>query len=330
MLHPNVGARMKRRSFIALMGAAASWPLAARARSMPRVGYIEGSRRAPYMDDFLVALGELGYVDGKNITFVRRRFSAPTVQAMQDAIAEMQSEIDLLVVGGTVGGVAAKSASAHIPVVFISVGAPVDIGLVQSLAHPGGNMTGTTFEATSETYAKRLQLLNEVLPHLSRVAVLGASDDPNFPFAMQSLRQSAPALQVSVTPIQFSSAESLGSAFNEMKVARSEGLIVVAGSLTYSNNTAIASLALAQGLPSCHGFREAVAEGGLLSLGPDLRVLARQSARLVDKILKGAEASDLPVEQPDKYVLSINLKTAKALGLSVPPALLARADEVIE
>ena len=154
---PEVEVRMKRRSFIGLVGGvAASWPLTTRAGSVPRVGYIEGSRRAPYMDDFVSALGELGYVDGRNIVFVRRRFAAPTVQAMQDAIAEMQSDIDLLVVGGTVGGVAAKSAAAHIPVVFISVGAPVDIGLVESLAHPGGNMTGTTFEATSETYAKRL------------------------------------------------------------------------------------------------------------------------------------------------------------------------------
>ncbi len=321
---------MKRRSFIALLGAAASWPLAARAQSVPRVGYIEGSQRAPYMDDFVGTLHELGYVDGKNIKLVRRRVAVPTVQAMQDAIAEIQSDIDLLVVGGTVGGVAAKSAAAHIPVVFISVGAPVDIGLVKSLAHPGGNMTGTTFEAASETYAKRLQFLKEILPDLSRTAVLGAFDDPNFPFAMQSLKQFAPALNVSITPIQFSSAEGLGNAFNEMKAARCEGLIVVSGSLTYANNTAIAALALAQGLPSCHGFREAVAEGGLISLGPDLRVLARQSARLVDKILKGAHASDLPVEQPDQYVLSINLKSAKALGITIPPTLLARADEVIE
>jgi putative tryptophan/tyrosine transport system substrate-binding protein len=155
-------------------------------------------------------------------------------------------------------------------------------------------------------------------------------DDPNFPFAMQSLTQSAPALHVSITPIQFGSAEGLGSAFKEMNAAHSEGLIVVSGSLTYSNNTAIAALALAQGLPSCHGFREAVAEGGLMSLGPDLRILARQSARLVDKILKGAHASDLPVEQPDRYVMSVNLKTAKALGLSLPASMIAAAEEVIE
>ena len=153
---------------------------------------------------------------------------------------------------------------------------------------------------------------------------------PNFPFAMQSLKQSAPALYVSITPLHFNSGEGLGDAFKEMNAVRSGGLIVVSGSLTYSNNAAIATLALAHRLPSCHGFREAVAEGGLISLGPDLRVLARQSARLVDKILKGAHASDLPVEQPDQYVLSINLKSAKALGIEIPPTLLARADEVVE
>ncbi len=321
---------MKRREFIALVGTAAGWPLTARAKPIPRVGYIEGSRRTPWMSDLLGALGDLGYVDGKNIIFVKRRFAAPTLQAMKDAISDIQPDIDLLVVGGTVGGVAAKSAATHIPVVFVSVGAPVDIGLVETLAHPGGNMTGTTFEATSETYAKRLQILKEILPNLSRVAVLGAMDDPNFPFAMRSLTQSAPDLHVSITPIEFGSAEGLGSAFKEMNAAHSEALIVVSGSLTYSNNTAIAGLALAQGLPSCHGFREAVAEGGLISLGPDLRVLARQSARLVDKILKGARAGDLPVEQPDRYAMSINLKTAKALGLSVPASMIAGAEEIIE
>lgn len=321
---------MKRREFITLVAAAAGWPLTARANPIPRVGYIEGRRPTPWMSDLLGALGDLGYVDGKNIVFVGRKFAAPTVQAMKDAISELQPDIDLLVVGGTVGGVAAKSAAAHIPVVFVSVGAPVDIGLVETLAHPGGNMTGTTFEATSETYAKRLQILKEILPNLSRVAVLGAIDDPNFPFAMRSLTQSAPDLHVSITPVEFGSAEGLGSAFKEINAARSEALIVVSGSLTYSNNTAIAALALAQGLPSCHGFREAIAEGGLISLGPDLRVLARQSARLIDKILKGARAGDLPVEQPDRYVMSVNLKTAKALGLSLPASMIAAAEEVIE
>jgi putative ABC transport system substrate-binding protein len=321
---------MRRREFMALVGAAAGWPMAARAKPVPRIGYIEGNRPTPWMSDFLSALGEMGYVDGKNIVLVRRKFAAPTVQAMKDAIAELLPDIDLLLVGGTIGGVAAKSAAANIPVVFVSVGAPVDIGLVETLAHPGGNMTGTTFEATSETYAKRLQMLKEILPNLSRVAALGAMDDPNFRFAMRSLTQSAPDLHVSIAPIEFGSAEGLDGAFKEMNAARSEALIVVSGSLTYSNNTAIAALALAQGLPSCHGFREAVAEGGLISLGPDLRMLARQSARLVGKILNGARAGDLPVEQPDRYVISVNLKTAKVLGLSLPASMVAAAEEVIE
>src|SRR5260370_1846595 len=165
---------------------------------------------------------------------------------MKDAISKLLLDIDLLVVGGTVGGVAAKSAATHIPVVFVSVGAPVDIGLVETLAHPGGNMTGTTFEATSETYAKRLQILKEILPNLSRVAVLGAMDDPNFPFAMQSLTQSAPALHVSITPIQFSSAEGLGNAFKEMIAAHSEGLILVSRPLTHPTNPSTPPLPLPQ------------------------------------------------------------------------------------
>jgi putative ABC transport system substrate-binding protein len=321
---------MQRREFMALVGAAAGWPMAAHAKPVPRVGYIEGNRPTPWMSDFLSALGDMGYVDGKNFVLVRRKFAAPTVQAMKDAISELLPDIDLLLVSGTIGGVAAKSVVANIPVVFVSVGAPVDIGLVETLAHPGGNMTGTTFEATSETYAKRLQMLQEILPHLSRVAVLGAIDDPNFRFAMRSLTQSAPDLHVSIAPIAFGSAEGLDGAFKEINTARSEALIVVSGSLTYSSNAAIAALALAQGLPSCHGFREAVVEGGLISLGPDLRMLARQSARLVGKVLNGARAGDLPVEQPDRYVISVNLKTAKALGLSLPASMIAAAEEVIE
>src|SRR5258707_4600655 len=217
---------MKRREFIALVGTAAGWPLTARANPIPRVGYIEGSRPTPWMSDLLGALSDLGYVDGKNIIFVKLRIAGPTVQAMKDAISEIQPDIDLLVVGGTVGGVAAKSAAAHIPVVFVSVGAPVDIGLVDTLAHPGGNMTGTTFEANSETDSKRLQILKEILPNLSRVVVLGAMDDPNFPFAMRSLTQAAPDLRVSITPIEFGSAGGLGGAFKEMNAAHGEALIV--------------------------------------------------------------------------------------------------------
>jgi putative ABC transport system substrate-binding protein len=191
-------------------------------------------------------------------------------------------------------------------------------------------MTGTTFEAASETYGKRLQLLKDILPGLSRVAVIGAKGDPNFPFAMMSLEKSAPVLDVALTSLEISSTDDLRSAFDHVKRDGMEAAIVVAGSLTFANSQAIADLALANGVPSCHAFRQTVAAGGLISLGPDLMALAHQGASLVDKIIKGAHPADLPVEQPTRYITSINLKTAKALGLAIPPALLASADEVIE
>jgi putative ABC transport system substrate-binding protein len=274
-------------------------------------------------------LSDLGYIDGKNIHLVMR-YTSPTPKDLKAAILELVPEIDLLMVWGTIGGVAAKAAAPNIPVVFISVGAPVDIGLVESLAHPGGGMTGTTFEAASETYGKRLQLLKDILPGLSRVAVIGAKGDPNFPFAMLSLEKSAPLLGVSVAPIEINSGDDLRSAFEQVKQQRLEAVIAVAGVLTYANSKAIADLALANGLPSCHGFKETVTAGGLISLGPDLMALARQGARLVDKIIRGARPADLPVEQPTRYVTSINLRTARTLGLNISPAVLASADEVIE
>ena len=211
---------MKRREFIAVLGGAAVCPIVAQAqqgRRVPQVGYIDGKFRSAGIEGLLTGLRELGYVDGQNIRLVRQQFAAPTVMQMKEAILALLPRVDILVVGGTVGGVAAKSATSDIPVVFISVGAPVDIGLVKSLAKPGGNMTGVTFEAATETYAKRLQLLTEIMPGLSRVAVLGAVGDPNFPFAMISLQQSAPNLGVSITPIELNSADDLRRAFDEMK-----------------------------------------------------------------------------------------------------------------
>ena len=162
------------------------------------------------------------------------------------------------------------------------------------------------------------------------MAVLGAAGDPNFPFAMTSLRQSAPGLRVSITPIELNSADDLRRAFDEMKQIQMQAVLVVSGSLTYGSIKETADLALANRLPSCHGFKEAVAAGGLIGLGPDLVYLGRQSARLVDKIIRGERPGDIPVEQPARYVTSINLRTAKALSLVVPPSMLARADEVIE
>ena len=325
---------MKRRDFIAMIiGGAIVRPKYAQAdqgRSIPRVGYIDPPTRSAGTQGLLAGLRELGYVDGRNIKLIEQKFSVPTVADMRAAILAIIHDIDILVVSGTVGGVAAKSVASDVPVVFVSVGAPVDIGLVKSLAKPGGNMTGVTFEAAQETYAKRLQLLTELVPGLSRVAVLAAVGDPNVAFAMASLKRSAPGLGVSIAPIEFKSVDDLEPAFDEMKRTQMQALLVVAGYLTYTNIKKTTDLALTSHLPSCHGFKEAVAAGGLISLGPDLVALGRQGARLVDKIIQGERPADIPVEQPDRYVMDINLQTARSLGLVVPPSLLAGADQVIE
>jgi putative ABC transport system substrate-binding protein len=279
--------------------------------------------------EFERSLSYLGYVRGKNI-FLIDQLSAPDPQSVENAIVSLIPTIDLLVVLGTVGGVAAKKLVTTKPVVFISVGAPVDIGLVESLSRPGGNMTGITFEAATETYAKRLQILKEIVPELNRVAVLQAQGDANVKFAMVSLERAAPDLGVQLSTIGVSSSSDIAAAFDEMKRSQSEALIVVAGLLTYVNGQRIADLALAHHLPSCHAFRETVGMGGLVSLGPDLIAVWRQAAGYIDKIIRGTEPRELPVQQPTQYELAINLKTTKALDLTLPQSLLARADEVIE
>jgi putative ABC transport system substrate-binding protein len=327
---------MRRRGFVALIaGAALAWPFASRAQQPQkkwRIGDVVGGTQETVghlTKELAHRLEDLGYVQGKDITLLTR-FVPPQVEAIEDAIRSLLPNIDLLVVRATIGGVAAKKLASSLPVIFIAVGAPVDIGLVESLAHPGGNMTGITFEAAMETYAKRLQILKEIVPALKRVAILNARGDANVPFAMASMQKLAPAMGVILTSIGVKSSDDLAAAFEEMQQHQTEGLIVVAGAFTYQNSTQIANLALAHHLPSCHALRETVIAGGLVSLGPDLVAMNRQAAAYIDKIVRGAQPADLPVEQPERYEVFVNLKTAKALGLTIPPTLLARADEVIE
>jgi len=330
---------MRRREFIGLIGVATAWPLAVVWPSCSnaegtgkvwRVAILPGSRGTkPAADVLEQSLGDLGYVRDKNIVLVTQ-FPEPNPQSFEDAILSILPTSDLLVVAGTLGGVVAKKLVTTKPVIFVSVGAPVDIGLVESLARPGGNMTGITFEAATETYAKRLQLLKEIMPELSRVAVLQAKGDPNVKFAMASFEAAAPLLGVQLLPVAVSSPNELAGAFDEMKQNQSEALIVIAGLFTIINTSQIAALALAHRLPSCHPFMETVAAGGLIGLGPDIAAMWRQAAGFVDKIIRGAEPKDLPVQQPTRYELAVNLKTAKQLGIVLPPSILARADRVIE
>ena len=322
---------MQRREFIGLIGGAAAWPYCAEAqvsRKVWRIGHVllgAPSVLGHFADEFERHM--LDYFPDRSFTVVRR-FTEP--RSVDEAVRDLVPDIDVLVIWTTVGGVAAKKYATMIPVVFLGVGAPVDIGLVQSLNLPGGNMTGVTFEAASETYAKRLQILTEIVPNLERVAVLRTIGDPNVTFAMESVVRAAPMLRVNLQLIDIKTADELPNTFETMKSLKAQALVVISSAVIYGANKQIAELAFAYHLPSCSPFREQVVAGGLVSLGPDTKVMVKQGADLVNRIIRGTKPSDLAVEQPARYEMFINLKTAKAFGLTLPLTLLARADKVIE
>jgi putative ABC transport system substrate-binding protein len=273
------------------------------------------------------SLADLGYVQGRNIVLLHR-FAGPQPDKIEEAIMSLVPQIDLLVVWGE-GAIAAKKLAVGVPTVFISIGYPVELGLVQSLAHPGGNMTGITAEAALETPAKRLQILKEIGPELKGVAVLGPVDDPAF---VEKGLQDLAALDLGVTllPVRIKSADDLEAAFASMKKDGAQAVMPIRSSVTFVLGKEIADLALAAHLPSCWPFRQAVMAGGLVSLDPDRVAMTRPAAAQIDKIIKGTSPADIPVEQPSRFELYINLKTARLLGLTIPPAILARADELIE
>jgi putative tryptophan/tyrosine transport system substrate-binding protein len=326
---------MRRRDFIGVICAAlvASCDAGAQhSAKVWRIGDVQPTtpERAGFFTQALEQrLNDLGDVQGRNVVLTHQ-FAGPQPDKVRKVIASLLPEIDLLVAGGTIGGVAAKELADNVPTVFVSVGAPVEIGLVQSLAHPGGNMTGITFEAATETYGKRLQILKEIVPDLERAAIMRAVGDPNVGFAMKSLEGAAPELGVTLVPIDIKSTSDLEAAFTKIRNSEVEGLLDIAGALTRTIGAEIADRALAAHLPLCSPFRETVIAGGLVSLGPDPIAMARQAAAQIDKIIKGANPADIPVEQPARYDLYINLKTARLLNLTISPTLPARADEVIE
>lgn len=327
----NIGRRVMHLAAIALALVIFPVPSAAEAQQARtvRIGHVYPTL-LPHIVAFKQAVRDLGYVEGRHVIFEERALGASPPARVQEILAALIPDTDLLVVWGTVAATAAKKVTTTLPTVFLSVGDPVATGLVPNLARPGGNMTGVTFEAAAETYGKRLQLLKEIVPDLTRVAVLRPVGDPNAVVAVASLEQAAQSLAVQLMSVDVRSAKDLDPAFAEIKRKSAQGVMVVAGAFTVSNGQRIADLALAHRLPSAHVYLETVAAGGLFSLGPALLEIARTGAAYVDKILKGAKPGHLPVEQPTRYVLHINLKTAKALGLTIPPSLLVRADRVIE
>jgi putative ABC transport system substrate-binding protein len=275
-------------------------------------------------------LAQSGYIVGRSI-FIEARGTDGTADRFRQVAAELVAlKPDVIVVWSSLGARAFKGETTTIRVVFHAVGLPVELGFAETLRRPGGNMTGVTYEAGHETYGKRLQLLKEAVPRLTRVAVLAVSGDPMSGPAMASVDSAAPSLGIQTHLIEIKSPQELDAAFVNMKKNGAQGVLAVASAFTFIHKQRIADLALAHQLPSIHGHRETVSAGGLMSLGPDLIVMAQQGAVYVEKICRGAKPGELAVEQPSRYALHINLKTAKALGLTIPPSLLLRADQVIE
>ena len=275
-------------------------------------------------------LADLGDIDGRNVVLLTR-FAGPQPDRIQEAVISLASQADLLVVWGPIAALAAKNLPGNVPTVFISVSFPVEIGFVQSLAHPGGKMTGIAAEADAETYAKRVQILKEIVPNLNRVALVRPVGDPNIEFDMKSLDLAARKLGVTILPVDLRSADAVEAAFASIKESGAEALIVIRSALASAVAERIAEFALAARLPSCHAISSMVTAGGLLvGLAPVLGDMVRPAAAQIDKIVKGASPADIPVEQPTRLELSINLRTARLLNLTIPPALLAQADEVIE
>jgi len=238
--------------------------------------------------------------------------------------------VNIIVAVATASSAAAKKATDTIPIVMIATGDPVGVGLIKSLARPGGNVTGLSFSVGMETFGKELELLKEAVPYARPVAVLSNPANPNQPLAISGISSAAKSLGVELQLLEARDGNQFGGAFEAMAKEHASALLVVADTIYINNRKRLVDLAAASRLPVAYGYKEHVEAGGLISYGPSLSDLWRRAAIFVDKILRGAKPADLPVEQPTKFELVINLKSAKALGLTIPPTMLARADEVIE
>jgi len=324
-----------RREFIALLGGAAvAWPLGARAQQagkLPTIGYSGGG--TPSTDSQRVAalvqrLRELGWTEGRNIAIEYRWPEGRSDRVAEIALELVRIKVDVIVTTGTPGALAAKQETSIIPVVMTTVADRVGSGLVANLARPGGNITGLSLQQ-ADVAGKRLEVLREVIPALRRLAILANVSNPNAVPETGEVRAAARKLGLEVAMFEVRRSEDIAPAFEALIKDRSEALYVLGDPLLTHNRVRINTLALGARLP-ISASREFVELGGLMSSGPNLPDLFRRAGDYVDKILRGGKAGELPVEQPTKFDLVINLTTAKALGLTVPPSLIARADEVIE
>jgi putative ABC transport system substrate-binding protein len=273
-------------------------------------------------------LRELGWSEGRNVAIEYRWAEGRSERFAEIAAEFVRLKVDVILTHNTPPALAAKQATSVIPIVFATAGDPVGSGIVASLARPGGNVTGLSSQAP-DAAGKKLELLGELIPGLHRLAILADVNNPYAALDVGEVRGAARTLGLEVSTFEIRLAGDIDAAFEALK-GRAQALYVVAVPLLFVNRVRINALALAARLPTMHGVREYVEAGGLMSYGPNWPDMWRRAADFIDKILRGAKPADLPVEQPTKLELVINLKTAKALGLTIPPAVLARADEVIE
>jgi len=326
---------MKRRQFIAILGAGAAWPLVARAQQTKRIfkiGHLESGlpSSAPYLlSAFQQGLRKLGYVEGENL-FIERRYAEGREERLPQLAAELvRFGVDVIFAIGPPQALAAAKATTTIPIVFVGGGDPVEIGLVKSLAHPGGNVTGLTL-VTVELAGKRVQLVKEAVPAATRVAILWNPINTLNKLELNEATKAGKALGLTLLPIEIRALEEFESAFSTMTREHADALLILSSPLTFPNRVRLAELASKARLPTIVPLREYVEAGFLLSYGPSYTDHCRQAATHVDQILKGAKPADLPVQIPTTLELVINTKIAKVIGHAVPEALVARADDVIE
>jgi len=323
-----------RRKFLATLGGAAAWPLAARAQQaskLPTIGFLgaaTASVAGQWFAAFVKRLHELGWMEGRNVAIEVRWAEGRSERYAEIAAEFVRLNVDVIVTVGTPASLAAKQATSVVPIVFVAASDPVGTGLVASLARPGGNVTGLSNQQ-ADLAGKRVELLREVVPGLRRLAILANVGNPAGVLEMDDVQAAARTIGLEVATLEIRRAEDIAHGFELLK-SRADALYVVSDPLLGSNRVRINTLALGMRLPTLHAFRDHVEAGGLMSYAANFPDLYRRSADLVDKILRGTKPGDIPVEQPTKFELVINLTTAKALGITVPSNVLALADEVIE
>ena len=325
---------MDLRAFLAALGVLAV-PLTADAQAagkVYRLGYlaaISPTGRRP-AEAFTQGLHDLGWIEGQNLVIDFRSADGRYDRLPELAAELVRLKVDVIVAGATPAAMAAKKATRTIPIVIHGTGDPVGLGLADSLARPGGNVTGLSYSVGLDTFGKTLELLTEALPKVRRVAVLSNPANPAHVAATSTVKAVARSLRVQLQLLEAREPNQFDNAFTAMAKGQADALLVIADGMFVLHRTRLAELAARNRLPSMHGNRENVEAGGFMSYGPSNVVAFRRAAVFVDKILRGAKPADLPIEQPTKFDLVINLKTAKALGLTIPPSLLQRADHVIQ